>query len=111
MTGAGPGVAEALARLGDELPVVSTRVERQQQDAVGAGAADLAVRLHDGEARLALAARAGDELADAVGRVGSSGRRLRREPLVLVIVAVGPAGGVKVRERPPVRAGRTATFC
>src|SRR5712691_8877435 len=87
VAGAGARVREAAARHRDEAPVIAGGVQRQLQDPVGAGVANLAVRGHRRDRSVVGAARAGDELADPVG-VGRPARRLRGEALVDVVVPV-----------------------
>ena len=75
MTGSASHVGERLAGDGEELPVVAGGVQRQLQDGRP-------------EREQASAAHAHDELADPVDRVGQARRGLRREPLVVMIMAV-----------------------
>src|SRR2546425_11848854 len=86
---AGAAVGERLPRLGNELPVVAARVERQLEDAERVPVAHLTVRLRGTRDRVVvLAAGADDELANAAGRVRCAGRRLGREALIVVVVPV-----------------------
>ena len=74
-------------------------MERQLEHAERARVPDLAVVHNRPEAREVAAARADDELANAVGAVGVSVRILRREALVVVRMAVEDdigTGGVEV---------------
>src|SRR3954447_19873808 len=73
---------------GDELPVVVRRVEREPQDPVGPGEPELAVGDRRVEGPQNRAAGAGDDLA-APRRAGLlAGRVHRREPFVVMVVAV-----------------------
>src|SRR4051812_7660247 len=87
VAGRGSGVAEVAARR-DEVPVVACFVEAESDDPEAPCGAKLAVRTAVEERPLLGAAGPHDELPDPAVAVLMPGRILRREPLVVVIVAV-----------------------
>src|SRR5262245_13500352 len=88
-----------------ELPAVLARAERQLEDAMRDRRADEAVRrIRVGERPERRTAGADDELADAV-RIRVRRRVLRREALVVVVVAVDDDVGAGRNERLPERPG------
>src|SRR6476620_10434077 len=81
------GVRERTSGFRNELPVVARRVQRQLQDPESIGVDDLAVRNRGADRFVLSPARTDDDLADSVhDRVLI--RVLRREALVLMVVAV-----------------------
>src|SRR5215218_8180721 len=86
-------VAATGARVGErdvgrvELPAPAVLVQPELDDAVGKRRPDAAVRQRVLELPQLGAAGADDELHDPALIVGVAGRVLRREPLVIVIVA------------------------
>ena len=103
MAGARPGVGERLAGLGDELPVVALRVERQLEHSPGGGVADFAVGHHRPEPAVVAPAHPHGELAEAELGVGPAGGRLQGEPFVHVVVAGEDEVGAIVVEGLPQR--------
>src|SRR6266511_2022884 len=87
MAGSASGVGERLAGLGQEAPVVAVCVQGELQHTVRVGVAYLAVRLGRAELVVAGPARPDHELADAACGVEYAVRALRREALVVVVVA------------------------
>src|SRR5207253_10120060 len=89
------GVGERLTGDRDVLPGVGPGTERQLEDAERAGAHLAVQRRRRAGGPGALTARAHDKLADPERRVGHAVGRLRREPLVQVLMPiedeVGPA--------------------
>ena len=87
MTPAVAGVRERSALRGDEPPVVTLGMEGELEYAVGVVVVDLAVGKWTPDLVVALATGAHHELADAALGVRLSARVLRREALVVVLVA------------------------
>ena len=88
MAGSRARVDERVARDRDEFPRVAAVVERELEHARRRVVPHFAV-LGDGtEREVPQAARADDDLANAVGRVGDAIGGLRREPLVVAAVGV-----------------------
>src|SRR5437762_1391755 len=88
MAGPAARIPERRPRDGNELPAIAAVVERQLQHAEAGVVADLAVGDRRPE-RIPLFAAAGprDELAHAPHRIRDTGRRLRCEALVVVLVS------------------------
>src|SRR5262245_41716356 len=86
---AGPaaGIAERPPRDRDELPLIASRPEGELEHAEGVLVVRLGVRDRRAERVVARAAGAGDELPDAAREILLAGRGLRREALVVVVVA------------------------
>ena len=87
MAYAAPRIRERLARDGDEFPVVARGVQRQLQDAISLVVLHLGVRQGRAQGEGARTAHARDEFADTGDRIGHTGRGLRPEALIVVIVA------------------------
>jgi hypothetical protein len=96
VTGAATGIRERVALRRHELPVVAAGPEGQLDDPVDVRGADLAVRLDRPEAVRLGAAGSHHELANPERRIGRTRRRLRSEPLVLVVVTVEDHVGTAV---------------
>src|SRR3954453_3957659 len=101
-----PGIAEGFAGLGNKLPVVAGRVQRQLDDAERESIAHLAVGDWCAERVVILAARADNELANAARGVGYAGGILRRETLIIMGVAVDHQLGASIIQRLPDRLHR-----
>ena len=101
MTRPGTFVGEGLTRDRDEAPRVPRGLERQGEDAVGGGAPHFAVRDRRPEGTERGSARADDELANPVVVVCDPVRRLRRKPLIVMIVSHEDDLGAVLVERPP----------
>src|SRR5215213_7610881 len=82
-----PGICEGPAPRRDEPPLVAVRMEGELQDAVGLVVVDLAVGDGLQDRVVALASGANHKLPDAALGVWSPVRVLRREALVVVLVA------------------------
>ena len=88
MAGGGAGIAEGLARNGDELPSVTALAEGELQYAPGFAVAGLAGLQGNGtEGTQAGSASADNKLTEAAGGVGAAGSVEGSEALVVVIVA------------------------
>src|SRR5207245_11269341 len=94
-------VREGHPGFGDELPVVARGVERELQDAKGVVVAHLAVLDRGHDRVMAPAARAHDELAYAARGIERPAPLLRREALVVVVMATQDDVRVEVVERLP----------
>src|SRR4051794_7473916 len=101
----GAGVREGRPCYRDELPVVRAGMERQLQDAERRGIPDCAVGDDAREGPEVVAARSDDELPDS-RRIRDAARVLRREPLVVVVVAVEDDVGARGVEVAPERVDR-----
>ena len=88
MAGAGAAIREGSAGDRDELPVVAGRAEGELQHSVRVAIAHFAVGDRNGDGIMTLTAGTCDELANAGRRVERAEWRLRREPLVIVIMPV-----------------------
>src|SRR5437763_4495352 len=100
-------VREGLAGDRQELPAVAGRRQRQVEDAVGLVVLLLAVRQEcRAEKPVASTARPHDELADPMVGVSGPVGLLRREPLVVVLVAAEDQGRAPVVEGVPERSDR-----
>src|SRR4051812_9263239 len=100
--GRAAGVRDLTAR-GQELPVVVERMEREPQDAPGAGLLDLAVRGAPAERPELPASGPDDDLPDSPRPLLGAGRVLGSEPFVVVVVAVDHEVGMGSVEEVPER--------
>src|ERR1700704_783590 len=103
-----PRVGEATRCDGQEPPVVALRTQREAQHPEGVGVAYHAVAVDSTNGVVALATRAYDELGDSSSGVGPGIRSLRREALVVVIVADEHDVGAGRVERAPDAIGLQA---
>src|SRR5262245_54831161 len=94
-------VPERSARNRDELPRVGAGSQRQLENAIGAGVADLGIGLGRAKAVQPGSTRPDDEFSNAIGRIGRAARRLWGGSRVDVFVAVENDLGVVVVERLP----------
>src|SRR5437660_6438426 len=100
------GVGERLTGDRDVLPGVGPGTERQLEDAERAGAHLAVQRRRRAGGPGALTARAHDKLADPERRVGHAVGRLRREPLVQVLMPIeDEVGPGRVQARPQLAVG------
>lgn len=96
-------VCEGLARFGNELPVITSRMQRQLEHAVGIAISDLRVGQHSSKCVMARASCAYHKLADAVHRIEVTVGVLWRKALVIVLVTGKHNVGAKIIERLPDR--------
>src|SRR5215211_773337 len=96
VAGVRTGVGERPRCLGNESPVVGAVAESELEDAVRTAVKELAVGLPRAQRVVAAAAGAHDELTDAARRVGVTSWALRREALIVVVVAAQDDVGVRV---------------
>src|SRR2546422_2368048 len=95
------GIRKRAAGQGNELPIVSFRMQSHHQHAECAAVEDFAVRLPGFQRVMIRSSSADDELADPAGRIGGCSGVLRREPFVVVVVADEDDIGARLVEVPP----------
>ena len=88
VTGCATRIGELFSRRGDKLPIIASRVQCQFEHAKGIQVAYLAIRLDLANTIVIFATGADDKLTDTPLRISSAGGVLRRESLVVVVVAV-----------------------
>src|SRR5579864_1042237 len=104
VTGAAAGVGKGLPFLGNELPVVALGLQREFENSEGRGVANFTVGFRRlGKWPVIFSAGADDEFANAALRVRGGIGCLRREALVVVIVAANDHVGIGIVKRLPQR--------
>jgi len=103
MTNRAARIGESLARLGDKLPVVTGRMQRQFKNPKGIAVANLAVGLDRAEGHVGFTACTNDELPDALCWVGRAVRVLRCKAFVVMGMAIQDQICAGIVERLPDR--------
>ena len=96
-------IDKRLARLGNELPIIAARVQRQFEDTEGIRVALFAVGVDGAEGPLVFPARADHKLPNSASSIRQAIRVLHRKALVIMIVTGDHHIRIGIVERLPQR--------